>query len=196
MGDQETDGARTTNMAVWWWVAFAIGVLCGLGGRQRPPQKKGVKVQGRKYAQRQRGERAGLLCGRGGMLCVVGVVVLLLPTGMGWLQLLASVWRVLARGVAMGAVVWGHAQTGQRSARGPGRCGGGGGAERAPLEGERAMILREEWLKLILSGDKTVEVRGRKAKLGHVWLAHGKKVYGSAVIRQCVEVNLEEFHGL
>ena len=89
-------------MAVWWCVAFAIGVLCGLGGRQRPPQKKGVKVQGRKYAQRLRGGRAGLLCGRGGMLCVVGVVVLLLPTGMGWLQLLASVWRVLARGVAMG----------------------------------------------------------------------------------------------
>ena len=55
------------------------------------------------------------------------------------------------------------------------------------------MILKDHWLKLILSGKKTVELRGQKAKAGWIWLGKDKMIYGRARIAACERLNVESF---
>ena len=39
-----------------------------------------------------------------------------------------------------------------------------------PRHGERILVLRREWLELILSGRKKMEIRGTRLREGDVWL--------------------------
>ena len=65
--------------------------------------------------------------------------------------------------------------------------------ERAPQRGERIMVLQWQWLVHVLSGKKTVEVRNKKIRPGHVWLGHGGKIYGHVNITNSFEMTVEEF---
>lgn len=50
----------------------------------------------------------------------------------------------------------------------------------APRIGERILILREEWLERILSGEKTLEVRGTRLREGDIWLGCRSRIFGKA----------------
>ena len=50
----------------------------------------------------------------------------------------------------------------------------------APRVGERILILREEWLERILSGEKTLEIRGQRLQEGDVWLGCRSHIFGKA----------------
>lgn len=65
-----------------------------------------------------------------------------------------------------------------------------------PVVGDRVMVLKDEWLRMILNGTKTVESRGQKARLGHVWLGSDGQVLGSAKIVQCQELSEDSFASL
>ena len=43
--------------------------------------------------------------------------------------------------------------------------------------GARVLVLKKHWLQLILSGERTVEIRGQNARQGHTWLAAGTTIY-------------------
>ena len=58
------------------------------------------------------------------------------------------------------------------------------------------MTLSKPWLHKILSGDKTLELRSRRAKIGFVWLGAGNTIYGSANIDQCEVLTLDRFLAL
>ena len=46
-----------------------------------------------------------------------------------------------------------------------------------PAPGDRVRLLKKRWLDMIVSGEKVVEVRGQRLKLGPAWLACGPYVY-------------------
>lgn len=54
--------------------------------------------------------------------------------------------------------------------------------EAAPATGDRILVLRENWLAEILSGNKTMEIRGRRMKEGYVWLGCRRIIYGRAYL--------------
>ena len=59
--------------------------------------------------------------------------------------------------------------------------------------GARVLVLKKRWLQLILSGEKTVEIRGQSARQGHTWLATGATIYAGARVC-CVKcISLAEF---
>ena len=62
-----------------------------------------------------------------------------------------------------------------------------------PQVGERIMMLKSKWLKLILSGSKTMELRGRSAKTGWVWLGCKNLIQGRARVAACAELDLPTF---
>jgi hypothetical protein len=49
-----------------------------------------------------------------------------------------------------------------------------------PEHGDRILILKPEWLHLILSGHKTLEIRGSRLKAGPCLFGCGGKIYASA----------------
>ncbi len=53
-----------------------------------------------------------------------------------------------------------------------------------PANGDRIMILKKQWLDMILSGCKTIELRGQTAKSGPVWLGNEQKLHGRARIQR------------
>ena len=55
----------------------------------------------------------------------------------------------------------------------------------APEVRDRVLILKSTWLSLILQGRKTMELRGRRAEVGWIWLATGSIVKGRARIAAC-----------
>ena len=67
------------------------------------------------------------------------------------------------------------------------------GEHTAPRSGDRVMILQEPWLKKILAGEKTMELRSRRARHGLVWLAKGNTIYGKAEIANCGVLTRERF---
>ena len=72
----------------------------------------------------------------------------------------------------------------------------------APQLGQRVMILKDQWLKLILSGRKTMELRSKRAKTGWTWLGKGNFIHARGRIAACQELTADTFqmyraqHGL
>ena len=63
---------------------------------------------------------------------------------------------------------------------------------RKPFAGERILILRAEWLERILSGEKTLEIRGARLREGCVWLGCRSNVLGKALLGPAVAIRTEE----
>ena len=47
-----------------------------------------------------------------------------------------------------------------------------------PKRGDRILVVRPQWIGLILSGEKTLEIRSRNLSLGKYWLGMKGKIYG------------------
>ena len=47
-----------------------------------------------------------------------------------------------------------------------------------PKAGEKILILKQPWLQMILSGQKTLEIRGRALSPGKYWLGQGSMIHG------------------
>ena len=63
-----------------------------------------------------------------------------------------------------------------------------------PVAGDRIMVLKQPWLDLALDGRKTLEVRGRQARLGWVWLANDSGfLLGRALIAAVLQLTEAEF---
>ena len=58
------------------------------------------------------------------------------------------------------------------------------------------LVMRQPWLDLVLSGEKTMELRATRHALGRVWLGMGGKVYGCATISGARVLSEAEFHEL
>lgn len=66
-----------------------------------------------------------------------------------------------------------------------------------PCVGDRIMVLKTRWLQCILNGAKTIELRGRQARLGRVWLGVGSEVhYGAATIARLMLTCRVQLRGL
>ena len=55
------------------------------------------------------------------------------------------------------------------------------------------MVLQKPWLDLILGGSKTMELRGRKFRLGYVWLGESGLIHGRVKIVEAVSLTPEQF---
>ena len=62
-----------------------------------------------------------------------------------------------------------------------------------PKVGQRIMVLRQPWLDYILDGSKTMELRGRRYRMGHAWLGMGGSIYGRVNVVGAVSLTTEEF---
>ena len=62
-----------------------------------------------------------------------------------------------------------------------------------PQVGERVMMLKSQWLHRILSGQKSMELRGQRARTGWVWLGHKNKIEGRARVAACAELDSSTF---
>ena len=48
-----------------------------------------------------------------------------------------------------------------------------------PLQkGDRILVLKEPWLGMILSGEKTMEIRSKRLRAGKYYLGYKEKIYG------------------
>ena len=56
-----------------------------------------------------------------------------------------------------------------------------------PQTGDRVLLLKENWLALILAGSKSMEVRGTKTSPGGTWLASGSFIRAWAHIETVEE---------
>ena len=66
-----------------------------------------------------------------------------------------------------------------------------------PCVGDRIMVLKTRWLQCILNGTKTIELRGRQARLGRVWLGVGSEVHsGAATIARLMLTCRVQLRGL
>ena len=61
-----------------------------------------------------------------------------------------------------------------------------------PARGERILILREHWLALILSGEKTLEIRSKRLKQGDIWLGYQKEIVGKAHLGEAIFIDSTE----
>ena len=64
----------------------------------------------------------------------------------------------------------------------------------APAVGDRVLVMRQPWLDLVLSGEKTLQLRPTRHALGRVWLGMGGKVYGGVTIAGSRVLSEAEFH--
>ena len=62
-----------------------------------------------------------------------------------------------------------------------------------PAAGDKILVLKERWLRLLLSGEKTLEIRGAPFKGGRYFLGCKSIVWGVATFGDPVELGLEEF---
>jgi len=62
-------------------------------------------------------------------------------------------------------------------------------AKRRPRTGDRILILKEKWLKMILLKKKTLEVRSRPLKSGHWWLGCKGFISGEALIGSAFQIH-------
>ena len=53
---------------------------------------------------------------------------------------------------------------------------------------DRILILRQPWLRLILAGDKTLEVRAQALSSGRYWLGHKGMIYGVAQLGSAIKI--------
>ena len=47
-----------------------------------------------------------------------------------------------------------------------------------PKHGDRILVVRPHWIRLILSGEKTLEIRARNLSPGKYWLGNRGIIYG------------------
>jgi hypothetical protein len=57
-----------------------------------------------------------------------------------------------------------------------------------PQAGDRILVLKQEWLDLILSGDKTLELRCQPLKPGLAFLGHKGVIHGIATLGDAVAI--------
>jgi hypothetical protein len=55
-----------------------------------------------------------------------------------------------------------------------------------PREGDRILVMKQFWLDLILSGEKTMELRSRRLSPGPVWLGSKGVMQGFAILGAAV----------
>ena len=60
-----------------------------------------------------------------------------------------------------------------------------------PRPGERILVLRREWLDLILRGRKKMEIRGARLREGDVWLGCQSTIAGKARIGPALAISTE-----
>ena len=58
----------------------------------------------------------------------------------------------------------------------------------APTPGDRILLLRPRWLSLILSGEKSLEIRGRNLPAGPYWLGSCGLIHGRAQLRAATRI--------
>ena len=61
------------------------------------------------------------------------------------------------------------------------------------VPGDRILVLKEPWLRLLLSGEKTLEIRGSRLKGGRYFLGSKSIAWGVAIFGDPVELDLAEF---
>ena len=57
-----------------------------------------------------------------------------------------------------------------------------------PHNGDRILVLKQNWLALVLAGKKTMEVRGKRLKAGAVYFGWKGTIYASATLGDAVEI--------
>ena len=62
----------------------------------------------------------------------------------------------------------------------------------APRAGDRVLRLQRHWLDLVLSGEKTAEVRRDSTSAGGLWLGCGGEIWACAHIRMLVQLTLPQ----
>ena len=62
----------------------------------------------------------------------------------------------------------------------------------APRVGDRILILREEWLERILSGQKDLEIRGHRLREGDAWLGCRSNIFGKARLGVAAKIATEQ----
>eukprot|EP00973_Karenia_brevis_P095099 12425674-Karenia_brevis.AAC.2 len=62
----------------------------------------------------------------------------------------------------------------------------------SPCLGDRILILREHWLEQILSGEKSLEIRGKRLREGDVWLGCHSRILGKARLGPAVAIRTEQ----
>ena len=65
-------------------------------------------------------------------------------------------------------------------------------ASMTPQLGDRILVLRPHWLNLILSGEKTLEIRGRTLPAGPYWLGCRSMIHGRAILMPGTLINTLE----
>ncbi len=61
----------------------------------------------------------------------------------------------------------------------------------APRRGDKILILRANWLNLILIGEKTLEIRGVAYSAGKYYLGHDKIIYGSMQLGRAIPIRTD-----
>ena len=54
--------------------------------------------------------------------------------------------------------------------------------------GDRILVLKRKWLSLLVSGRKTLEIRGTQLKPGRCLVGCGGKIYASVVLGKAIEI--------
>ena len=57
-----------------------------------------------------------------------------------------------------------------------------------PHNGDRILVLKQNWLALVLADNKTMEVRGKRLKAGAAYFGWKGKIYASATLGDAVEI--------
>ena len=57
-----------------------------------------------------------------------------------------------------------------------------------PHNGDRILVLKQNWLALVLAGKKTMEVRGKRLKAGAAYFGWKGTIYASATLGDAVEI--------
>ena len=57
-----------------------------------------------------------------------------------------------------------------------------------PRDGDRILLLKQNWLALVLAGDKTMEVRGKRLRAGKCFFGWKGTIYASATLGDAVEI--------
>ena len=61
-----------------------------------------------------------------------------------------------------------------------------------PRAGERILILRAEWLESILSGEKSLEIRGMRLREGDAWLGCRRLILGKVCLGVAFPIKTEK----
>ena len=57
-----------------------------------------------------------------------------------------------------------------------------------PRNGDRTLVLKQNWLGLVLAGDKTMEVRGKRLRVGVAYFGWKGTIYASATFGDAVAI--------